>query len=205
MQSFKTILHPTLFDNHKAVNSAQKRAMVVGDFFEEAASNLLNLKRLNLDPNQTACPDLVDANKSLYVESKAANIAKGSGVAIKGKQLRYYRDMRDLAFPSIYDGKPIFTIDIKYCLWFYSINKMLSEKVETIRERLANSVCICVIVDIEFIESLMSGLDEAVNKRKFRFDTILSNLKSYKESYKELDVYGVRTNKFLLIEETSGR
>lgn len=200
MQSFKTIFHPSLFNNYKAVDNPQKKAVLVGDFFEEATANLLHLKRLNLDPFAEACPDCTNLDRTLYVESKACNLLKGKGVAIAEHQVKYYKDIKEFHFPSIYDGKPVFDIDVKYCLWFYSINKMSTEKVETIRDRLTNSIDSCIVVDLSFIESLFNDFDKKVLKRKFSIDLILKKLDTYIESNREIEVYGHRTNKFRFIQ-----
>lgn len=125
-----------LFCNEKDIANRKDLCCYIGDFFEEASSQILKVDRLRNARYMDINPDLANKERSLFYESKASN-QSSRGAAIKVEQFNCYKNFVDFYLPSVYAVNPIFKVNVFYIFWFYNLPSMGYVNQRKLRQDLA--------------------------------------------------------------------
>lgn len=195
MQKTKTF-SPPLFYYKGFINSYRDRNVLIGDIFEEFTKNLLKLRRLSVNCTEEVCPDLVNQDKSVFVEAKAGR--EDNGIAIKKEQYEYYKDFVDLHFPSVYDLYPVFKIKLYYAFWIYNdIDLDRYKKEESIQEVLSQNVKCLYTIPLDNVWELLKDKHATICYR-IRLKDLISRIDQMlpKKFTVSTEAYSFKTNTF---------
>lgn len=156
---------PQLFLNEewtdRKLNSYHDGAVVVGDFFEQATSDLLMSERYQTVNSADMCPDVKEPTRSeFFVESKAMGLTGGRRFAISKDQMDNYDDYIDNYFPDMTMADPDWEPSMLYAFWTYRFEKRVKvgdfKFTRDLRKELAKSVVSLYLVDFQTLKGIVS-------------------------------------------------
>jgi len=169
----------------RKLHSYHEGAVVVGDFFEEATSNLLSSARFLTDSTADTCPDVKEPSRcEFFVESKAMGLNTGRRFPLAEEQLKAYEAFVENYFPSMDINEPDWEPSLLFAFWMYELEEGKIgdyQYVNDLREILAKSVVALFLLDFDVVKGMLK------NKK-------LENYKMYRP------FYSLRRTDFRLLE-----
>ena len=216
----------------RKLHSYHEGAVVVGDFFEEATSQLLACQRYKIDSTADSCPDLKEpTTQQFYAEVKAMGLTGGKRFFISKEQLDTYDTFLTDYFPETLKGKePDWDPCLLYAFWVYDLgkgNKVGDFKfVADLRKALSNAVVCCYIVDFDTLKGIVKNktvesyqnYPDFYNLRRKELSTLGTDWKEfigshgiplnghvyYSTNVSNLQVYKQKSNDFFLYSLING-
>lgn len=180
-----------LFNTSRKIKHFRDCNFIIGDFFEEASSKLLDFKRLSVNPLEETCPDLISRDSTVYLESKAGF----KSWKLRRAQLTNYQFFKKYYFPDV-DSPPIFKISLYFVLWLYDWRFTAPDFPENIQQSLSKSIISCYILDFDFILNFTKKLNK-VEGIVFKPNMLRRNMgRIYKKSINPLEIYDLNSNSF---------
>jgi len=145
----------------RKLNSYHEGAVVIGDFFEEATSQLLSAVRYMTDSTVESCPDVNEPLRcEFFVESKAMGINTGRRFPLSAEQLKGYETFMEDYFPCPGIVDPDWEPSLLFAFWMYKLKegKIGDHRfVSDLRNVLAESVVSLHLVDYTIVKGLIKG------------------------------------------------
>jgi len=145
----------------KRLYSYHEGAVVVGDFFEEATSQLLSSVRYMTDSTVDTCPDVKESHRcEFFVESKAMGLNTGRRFPLAAHQLEAYENFLSDYFPCTSMKDPDWEPALLFAFWTYKLAEGQIgdfQFVNDLREVLAKSVVSLHLLDYSIVKGLLKG------------------------------------------------
>lgn len=152
-------LDPTWTD--RKLHSYHEGAVVVGDFFEQATSELLMSHRYQTVNSADICPDVKEPTRcEFFVESKAMGITGGKRFFISKDQMDTYDEYIEDYFPDMSLADPDWDPSLLYAFWMYQFPKGVKvgdyKFTQDLRVALAESVISLYLLDFQTLKEIVA-------------------------------------------------